>query len=234
MNPKRTEFFSRSSRHSSRLGWRGIVLASAVTTVLAGCAAETALDLEETDALLASFARSVQNVYSGKCLHAASLASGAQVQQSTCNGSNNQKFLIEPGAFGGQYKIRNTSANLCVVANGYSGWSDTEVALVLAGCGHTEANFNKENPVAINGGERTGFRWVYDSQFCIHAPSTVNGVQLLGRACSIGGDAQKFEVRVNAAPPPPPPPPLCPRGQICCEPEGSGCALCVPSGAHCP
>jgi hypothetical protein len=220
---------------------RACAIAGAATAIVVGCTvqqndANEQEPLGRDQAALSTYGQSIQNVHSGKCLHAAALSSGSQVQQSTCNGSNNQKFLVENASIAGLKIIRNTSANLCVVPTGYSGWSDTEVSLVLASCSLAEARFTKESPVAIPNGERTGFRWAYDSGFCAHAPSTTNGVQMLGRLCN-GMDAQKFEVRVTAAPPPPPPPPPdpppCRTGWRCCAPVGTGCAECVPSHAQC-
>jgi hypothetical protein len=210
---------------------RNIPAAIAVPLLLMGCTTEVGTETAfEHEAALASQARSIQNVASQQCLHAGSLSSGAQVRQATCDGSNNQQFLVEPTV--GLFVIRNTTANLCVNLGSYlaPGWS-----LQLGSCTDSFAHWLKHNRTAITGGERTSFLFPYLATFeCIDLPASPSG-QLRTNACSTA-NSQKFEVRVNAAPPPPPPPqdpPDCAPGQYCCEPEGTGCAVCIPNKARC-
>jgi hypothetical protein len=241
MNPNSTRFEMAMTRRL-HLAWRA---APVWIATLAGCASSAEApgpgaieSVGEDHAALANYARSIQSVYSGKCFHAQSLSTGARVQQSTCNGGSNQQFVVETHPYipgDNHWRIRNTAANLCVKSTDYWGYGDPELSLVLGACDpfyvDHATSFSKEGASTIPNGERTGFWQPYN--MCAHVPNVTNGQQILGRSCN-GANTQRFEVRIDAPPPPPPSPPPCASGQRCCEPEGSGCALCVPSGAQCP
>ena len=147
---------------------------------------------------LAAFARSIQNVFTSKCFDIpwGTAQPGAPVNQFTCHGGPAQQFVVEgtPGV-PGLVRIRNTSTNKCVTPTGYQGWSTPSMRLVQVSCGST-SNWTLENRSDVAGGIRTGFRWAYDSAYCIDVPggSSQDSLQLQAFPCH-GGPVQVFDVR---------------------------------------
>ena len=156
------------------------------------------LELDETWQELAAYTRSVQNIYTGKCLDIpwGSLASGAAVNQFTCHGGPAQQFAVEgtPG-IPGFVRIRNLRSGLCATPTGYQGYSTPSMPLVQVACGST-SNWTRENTTTLSGGYRTTFRWAYDSAYCIDVPGgwSTDSLQLQAYPCH-GGPNQRFDVR---------------------------------------
>lgn len=186
--------------------WAFGAMVVAMGVVAAGCAVDPAAAgdggdeaVGQTSDALASFGASIQSRASNKCLDipGGSLAQGAAVNQRTCDGNASQRFVVE-GVSGlpGFVRIRNTRSNLCVTPTGYAGWSTPRMNLVQAPCSSSQANWTREGASAISGGTRGGFRWAYDSAFCIDVPSglATDGLQLQAYPCNAGTN-QSFEER---------------------------------------
>lgn len=183
----------------------GIMVFAAMGVLSAGCAVDPAAAgdgdeaVGQTSDALASFGASIQSRASNKCLDipGGSLAQGAAVNQRTCDGNASQRFVVEGVSdIPGLVRIRNTRSGLCVTPTGYAGWSTPRMNLVQAPCSSHYANWTREGAAAITGGTRAGFRWAYDSAFCIDVPSglATDNLQLQAYPCN-GGSNQSFEER---------------------------------------
>jgi hypothetical protein len=157
-------------------------------------------ELGQHTSALASYSRSIQNVYSGKCLDIpwGSTAEGAPVNQYTCHGGPAQQFVVEPHPqFGGWVRIRNLRSNLCVA--GVQNTSTESTRLIQVRCNDLYGvNWERNNIEPLNGGYRARFRWTYDSAYCIDVPGDRwwrNSIQLQAYRPCHHGALQQFEIR---------------------------------------
>src|SRR5687767_4068975 len=128
---------------------------SAMLLLLAATGCITELDTDELESELHA-PWSAKNVASGKCMDVpnASVAAGAAINQFTCHGGANQRFmLLQPVP--GIVQLQATHSGLCVTPQGYQGWSTQSMRLVQAACNSGLANWTLEN--GVNG--RFTIRW---------------------------------------------------------------------------
>jgi hypothetical protein len=137
----------------------------------------------------------VMNVMTGKCFDIpnGSRLAGEPLNQYTCNGAPNQKFYIAWNSYGG-FRIVSKVSGLCVTPAGYQGWSTQSMRLVQSTCqaGISDWAFDRFTELSYRT-SRTGFRWQYDSAFCVDVPGgyRLDGLQLQAWPCH-GGNNQTF------------------------------------------
>jgi hypothetical protein len=179
-------------------------LVVSLLVALSACAAEESDDVVEDSEAIASFAKSIQNVWSGKCMDVpwGATATGTAVNKFPCHGGPAQQFeIVTDYAYSSTVSrvlIRKVGTNQCVTPTPVYGSWPQSTNLELAPCyggAYQQTTMWLMTSSAISGGLHATFQWAQDASYCLDNALANDSTPMVAYHQCHGGTTQQFEIR---------------------------------------